>query len=152
MRVKTTYKNNIAIKTTPELSKSEVLMGKSLTKVKESVSNGNELTTNKLDNNLPQRINKTKEYKTFIKLIKKDKFTTAMYTAKLLGVTRQTIATWLRTPSVIKAMNSTIEEYIEDIEQSKDWKAKAYLMDKLEGNKEEQNSKQELKQLIVINT
>jgi len=152
MRVKTTYKNNIAIKTTPELSKSEVLMGKSLTKVKESVSNGNELTTNKLDNNLPQRINKTKEYKTFIKLIKKDKFTTAMYTAKLLGVTRQTIATWLRTPSVIKAMNSTIEEYIEDIEQSKDWKAKAYLMDKLEGNKEEQESKQELKQLIVINT
>ena len=152
MRVKTTYKNNIAIKTTPELSKSEVLMGKSLTKAKESVSNGNELTTNKLDNNLPQRINKTKEYKTFIKLIKKDKFTTAMYTAKLLGVTRQTIATWLRTPSVIKAMNSTIEEYIEDIEQSKDWKAKAYLMDKLEGNKEEQDSKQELKQLIVINT
>ena len=99
-----------------------------------------------------QRIVLKKQYKLFLKLIKSNKFTTAMVTAKILGVTRQTIQEWLKTPLALRSMNETINNYISDISVSKDWKAKAYLLDKIEDKQDKQEQQIDLNQLIVINT
>lgn len=94
---------------------------------------------------------KKKEYRAFLKLIKAGKLTTAVITSKVLGVSRQTISAWLKTTQAHKALNETASNYIKDIEASTDWKAKKYLLDKLEGTEEESKAI-DLKQLIVINT
>ena len=84
-----------------------------------------------IDNNQLQYIRDKKKYKTFLKLIKKNKFTTAILAAEICGTTRQTIGKWLETPLAIKVMNSTLDNYISKVEGSKDWKAQAWLVDKL---------------------
>lgn len=99
-----------------------------------------------------QRIIKKKQYRAFNRLVKEGKYTSAVMSAKILGVDKNTIMSWLKTPKIIKAMEHDVNNYVSKIQSSKDWKAQAYLLDKLEGNKEEQETKQELKQLIVINT
>jgi hypothetical protein len=100
----------------------------------------------------PKYIKKKKEYRTFIRLIKANKFTTAILTAKTLGVERNTINQWLSTKPCVLAMNETISKYISDIEVSKDWKAKAYLIDKIIPDDKKEENTVDLKQLIVINT
>jgi hypothetical protein len=49
-------------------------------------------------------------------------------------------------------MDHEVNNYIEKIQSSKDWKAHAYLLDKLEASKEEESKQKDLQQLIVINT
>lgn len=158
-------KTNTAV-TTPRKSKLQGMKQKNIeltpimeqtpVKVKENDIKENETSNSIVDTDLQtkelQRIVKKKQYRAFVKLVKEGKFTTAMVSAKILGVSRPTIAEWLKTPKVSKAMQYDINNYVGKIQQSKDWKAQAYLLDKLEGNKEEQETKQELKQLIVINT
>lgn len=97
-------------------------------------------------------IRRKREYRAFIRLIKANKFTSAVFSARLLGVNQHTIREWLNTPLALRALEETSSQYIKDIEEAKDWKAKAYLLDTLKGNEEEQEKKQDLKQLIVINT
>lgn len=102
--------------------------------------------------NNSKMIYKKKQYRQFLKLIKDNKFTTAMLTSKILGVDRSTVTSWLQTPKAIKELNNTIDSYVSDIAKAKDWKAKAYLIDKVEGTKEKEEARVDLKQLIVINT
>jgi hypothetical protein len=97
-------------------------------------------------------IRKKRQYNAFIKLIKQGKYTTGVLTARILGVDNHTISKWLNTSKVKLLMNNTYNKYINDIEQSKDWKAKAYLIDKLEGIDKEKLHNTDMKQLIVINT
>ena len=121
-----------------------------------TIQNIQESSSSIVDNDLQskelQRIVKKKQYRQFVAMVRQGKFTSAMVTAKILGVSRPTIAEWLQTKKVQKAMQYDVNNYISKIQSSKDWKAQAYLLDKLEGTKEEEETKQELKQLIVINT
>ena len=72
-----------------------------------------------------------REYRRFITMCKHGKITTGVLTAKVLGVSEQTIHEWLRTPTAKKALLENAEKYVANIEVSKDWKAQQYLLEKL---------------------
>ncbi|OGK19008.1 hypothetical protein A3D80_03520 [Candidatus Roizmanbacteria bacterium RIFCSPHIGHO2_02_FULL_40_13b] len=93
-----------------------------------------------------------REYKAFTSLVKDGKFTTAMISARILGVSRATIAEWLKTPRIQQAMDEEVDNYISKIKEVKDWKASAYLLDKLDNDKGKESGITDLSQLIVINT
>lgn len=96
-------------------------------------------------------IRKKKQYRQFIKLIKEGKFTTAMLTSKLLGVQRNTIMEWLETPKVKAVMNEEVNTFVSKISTSKDWKAQAYLLDKLDDKDSTKDTPITLNNLIQIN-
>lgn len=96
-------------------------------------------------------IRKKREYKAFMKLIKQGKYTSAYMTSKLLGVDKGTIQSWLHTPKVLEVMNSEIDSYVSRINVSKDWKAQAYLLDKLEDKDNIKDTPVTLNNLIQIN-
>jgi len=93
-----------------------------------------------------------KAYKVFIKLVREGKFTTATIAARLTGVSRQTIARWLESKKVQEAIQSEVNQYVSDIKASKQWQAKAYLLDKLEDKDNIKDSTVNLTNLIQINT
>ena len=78
---------------------------------------------------------KNRQYKKFIKLIKENKFTNAVITAKILGVNRITIMRWLQTPMIQNALSNELDDRINAIKDSPDWKAHAYLIDKISDDK-----------------
>lgn len=96
-------------------------------------------------------IRKKREYKAFMKLIKQGKYTSAQITSKVLGVDRSTILEWLHTPKVLEVMNNEINEYVGKISSSKDWKAQAYLLDKVIDNDKQSEHTTTLNSLIQIN-
>ena len=81
-------------------------------------------------------IKKKKEYRAFIKLVKTGKITSAVMVAKALRVNPKTIGEWMNTPKIRAILNSEINSYVSSIASTPDWKAKAYLLDKLTDNKE----------------
>jgi len=85
-------------------------------------------------------IRKKRAYKVFLRLIKENKYTSAYATAKILGIQPLTIAKWLQTKPAIEAMNNKVSEYVAKIEASPDWKAQAYLMDKIMPNEDKPNT------------
>lgn len=97
-------------------------------------------------------IRKKREYKAFMKLIKQGKYTSAYMTSKLLGVDKNTILQWLHTPKVLEVMNNEIDSYVSRINVSKDWKAQAYLLDKLEGTDSTKDTQVSINNLIQVNT
>ena len=96
-------------------------------------------------------IRKKREYKAFMKLIKQGKYTSAYMTSKILGVDKGTIQSWLHTPKVLECMDSEINNYISKISVSKDWKAQAYLLDKVTHEDSKEESTTSLQNLIQIN-
>lgn len=97
-------------------------------------------------------IRKKREYKAFLRLIKQGKYTSAQITSKLLGVDRSTILEWLHTPMVLQCMNEEVEGYVSKISSSKDWKAQAYLLDKvIDNDSKSEQSNTTLTNLIQIN-
>jgi len=107
---------------------------------------------NKIYNDDLTGMKKKKEFKRFIKLIKAGKFTSAVVTADILGVSRQTISLWLSHPIAQKAMNEEVEQYINKIKGSRDWKASAYLLDKITAKDLNKTNDIDLSNLIVIQT
>lgn len=91
-------------------------------------------------------------YKRFLKLIKGKNVVNGVIMADILGITRQTVYSWLDTPKAIQILQDNINTLTSKIQDNKDWKASAYLLDKLYDNKEKEEHKQDLKQLIIINT
>jgi hypothetical protein len=98
-------------------------------------------------------IRNKKAYKRFIKLIKTGKFTSAILSSKVIGVQRNTIMEWMKTKAVLDCMNEEVSNYIGKIQGNKDWKAQAYLLDRVLDDKDKENNvSTDMKQLIVINT
>lgn len=91
-------------------------------------------------------------YIKFKRAIKKGNFVTASLTAKTLGVDRRTIQDWSNKPEIQRLLEENIDNYVNKIGKSKDWKAQAYLLDKvLDDDDKEKNKGNDLKQMIVIN-
>lgn len=113
-----------------------------------------ENSTNKTSQTLTPIIKKKKEYKTFIKLVRQGKYVSARVTAQALGVTPATIVEWNRTPLVQKALAEAIDYHVSSMQQVgyKDWKMHDKMIDRLVGTTENNEAKQQLNQLIVINT
>jgi len=86
------------------------------------------------------RVRNKRAYKIFLRLIKENKYTSAYATAKILNIAPQTIAKWLQTKPAINALEQKVSDYVSKIEASPDWKAQAYLMDKIMPNEEKQNT------------
>lgn len=106
-----------------------------------------------MNNDTPEiQIRKKAQYRSFMKLIKEKKYTTAVMTSKILGVERNTLTSWLQTKKVRELMQSTYNGYIDDISTSKDWKAKAYLLDKLEDKDAIKDTAVNINNLIQVNT
>lgn len=99
-----------------------------------------------------QRIVKKRQYRACIKLIKEGKFTSARAVSRILNVDWKTVNNWIKTPKALKSVEEEVNTYISKIQSSNDWKAQAYLLDKLEGNRDEEVQGQTLQQMIVINT
>lgn len=144
------------LKTEPILEKIQPKPGEIEVK---TVSNGQTLSGGESNEILQESLQesqgiqyKKKEYRRFIKLIKEGKYTTAIMTAKILGVTRQTISVWLQTPRAIQAMNEEVNQYVAKIKSSNDWKASAYLLDRITPEDEHETKGIDLHQLIVIKT
>lgn len=70
-------------------------------------------------------IRKKMKYGQFVKMVKAGKFISANLTAKILGVTRETIGEWIRTPKVQKAIEEKISSLVEKMETAgqNDWRA-----------------------------
>jgi len=103
-------------------------------------------------NVLEVRKNK-KEFRIFLKLIKSGKLTTAIMASKVVGVSRQTIGKWLQTKSAKALLDKELDDRLSTISKSKDWKAHAYIIDKItEEDKNTDKASVDLKQLIYINT
>lgn len=101
---------------------------------------------------VPQYVRKKWTLVKFKRMIKKGGFISARLTAKALGVDKRTIEKWLQLPAVQRELASSISLYTKNIQKSKDWKAHAYLLEKVTGLDEEKSPTNDLKQLIVINT
>lgn len=98
-------------------------------------------------------IKRKRQFKDFYKLAKSHKVTTAVLMAKSIGVTRQTIAKWMEHKLIRKEMSEAIDSSLSLIKSSKDWKAHAYIIDKITASEDKDNlPTTDLKQLIVINT
>jgi hypothetical protein len=97
-------------------------------------------------------IRKKREYKAFMKLVKQGKYTSAYVSSKLLGVDKNTILEWLHTPKVIECMNTEIDSFVSRINVSKDWKAQAYLLDKVIDNDKDTEQHITLNSMIQVNT
>jgi len=125
---------------------------KTIIKPQETITKLNPITNNEQQGKELTFNRKKKEYKSFIKLIKQGKTIPATILAQTLGVNRSTIIEWYKTPQALKSLSEDINYHVENIKKSKDWRASAYLLDKIGNNPEDQKSPHDLKQLIVINT
>lgn len=71
----------------------------------------------------PPEIRKVAKYNKLKKLIREGKYISARITAKAIGVTKDTIMDWMRTPSVQKAVQDEIDKSVEVMKGSTDWRA-----------------------------
>ena len=109
-----------------------------------------ETKTNKLQ--APQYVKKKMTLLKFKRMIKKGSFVSARLSAKILKVDKRTIEQWLLLPVIQEVLASEVHDFTSKIRKSKDWKAQAYLLDKIIDEKTEEGSKTDLRQLIVINS
>jgi len=138
-----------AITKTDKTPSNNIIQAESIQKPIEIVNNNQE----QLNPIMPTKVIRLKkQYRDFMKLIKANKFVTAIQSARIIGVDQRTISEWLETPKALKLMNETSDKYIKDIEQNKDWKAKAYLLDKIEGTTKDKEAAINLTNLIQVNT
>ena len=83
-----------------------------------------------MDNNV-HSVKKKHQFREFIGLIKSGKFTTALATARIIGVDRRTITSWLRSNRAKLALGEEVDSLVQKIKGADDWRSKAYLLDKL---------------------
>ena len=123
-----------------------------ITEVTKTVTN--QLQTNDKSNEITNQdnIHNKRVYKKFLKQIKGKRAINGVILADILGVARQTIYKWLDTPSAMEILQQNINEYTTKIGNSKDWKASAYLLDKLYNNKDKEAQQINLTNLIQVNT
>jgi hypothetical protein len=84
-----------------------------------------------IQNGTDSKIYKKNKYTKLIKLIKMGNFVSVRITAQAIGVSPQTLQEWLKTPSIIEAVREEIDSYVSKIRTNTDWKAQAYLLDKI---------------------
>lgn len=96
-------------------------------------------------------ITKKQEYNRFRAMARAGKVTNAVVTAKALGVKPDTIRAWMKTPAIRKAMQESSQQYISTIEQSKDWKAHQYLLERLLVEQDSTAHQGVTNQILIVN-
>ena len=128
------------------------------TKLPNSILNSKETAIKPVENqelSSPQvnliHIREKRVYKQFLKELKGKRAINGVIMADILGVSRQTIYKWLTTPKAVSILQDNITNITNKIIDDPDWKASAYILDKLYDNSKEEQKKGDLKQMIVIN-
>lgn len=76
---------------------------------------------------------KRRAYGLLKKLIHEGKFSSLRMCARTIGVRPETVQSWLKMPEIQRLLADDIDIHIQAIERSKDWKAHAYLLERLIG-------------------
>jgi len=126
--------------------------GENKSKTTEIVQELKQNPTELVSNNSPKFIKKKWKFIKFKRLVARGGYTSAKLIAQSLGVSRETIFSWMNTKAIQDAAASDINDYVKNIKKAKDWKSKAYLLDKVLESGDKQGQKSDLNQLIVINT
>jgi len=84
---------------------------------------------------LPEIRKKTK-YGKLKKLIKEGKFISARITAKAIGVSKDTILDWFKTPAIQKAVQEEIDKSVEVMKKSDDWRSHDRLIQYATGSED----------------
>ena len=92
-------------------------------------SNSKLIKSNIEDNKIV--VKKKRIYRHFLKLIKQNKVYTSVLLADILGINRATVSDWFGTSQAQEILSKNINESVSKIKSSKDWKAAAYLIDKV---------------------
>lgn len=100
----------------------------------------------------PSYIRKKLLYNKFVKLVKKGGYTSSRLIAKSLGVHKDTIMEWSNTSKVKEALSEDVASYVKNIKVNRDWKAQAYLLDKITEDDDKTEQVINLTNLIQVNT
>lgn len=87
--------------------------------------------------NLPI-IRKEAKYNKLKKLIKEGKYISARITAKAIGISKDTILDWMKTPAIQKAVQSEIDISVEVMKKSEDWRSHDRLIQYAIGSDDKQ--------------
>lgn len=115
--------------------KTDVKSPISVNKEQETIENGVVVSENKqamIPHNDNTFIRKKWTYQKFKRLIKRGSYTSARMTAKILGVDKRTILEWENRKEIQELLRMDVEHFVSRIKKAKDWKASAYLLDKIE--------------------
>lgn len=123
-----------------------------ITKTTETVEETQQETTITTNQKQPSYIRKKLIFNKFVKLVKKGGYTSARLIAKSLGVHKDTILEWSNTSKVKEALGTDIATYVLNIKRNKDWKASAYLLDKVLDQDKGTEQTINLTNLIQVNT
>jgi len=99
----------------------------------------------------PKYIREKWKFIKFKRTVQKQGYTSARLMAKSLGVGKDTILAWTNLPVIQEALKQDLHNYTSKISKSKDWKAQAYLLDKIIEDKKEE-AIINLTNLIQVNT
>ncbi len=84
---------------------------------------------------------KRRAYGLLKKLIQEGKFSSLRMCARTIGVRPETVQSWLKMPEIQRLLAEDIDTHIQAIEKSRDWKAHAYLLELLIGQKRQEGPK-----------
>lgn len=95
-------------------------------------------------------IKKINKYNKLKKLIREGKFISARITAKAIGVNKDTITDWLRTPSIQKAAQEEIDKSVSVMKASDDWRSHDRLIQYATGS-EDKTAQGTGNNILIIN-
>lgn len=95
-------------------------------------------------------IRKTTKYGKLKKLIREGKFISARITAKAIGVNKDTITEWLRTPAIQRAVQEEIDKSVEVMKKSDDWRSHDRLIQYATGS-EDKTAQGTGNNILIIN-
>ena len=95
-------------------------------------------------------IRKITKYNKLKKLIKQGKFISARITAKAIGVNKDTVLDWFKTPAIQKAVQEEIDRSVEVMKKSDDWRSHDRLIQYATGS-EDKTAQSTGNNILIIN-
>lgn len=96
------------------------------------------------------QIKKINKYNKLKKLIKEGKYISARITAKAIGVNKDTITDWMRTPAIQRAAQREIDLSVEVMKKSEDWRSHDRLIQYATGS-EDKTAQGSGNNILIIN-
>jgi len=97
-----------------------------------------------------REIRKPLKYNKLKKLIKEGKYISARITAKAIGVSKDTITEWMKTPSIQKSAQEEIDKSVQVMKESDDWRSHDRLIQYAIGQ-DDKNAQGSGNNILIIN-
>lgn len=95
-------------------------------------------------------IRKENKYNKLKKLIREGKYISARITAKAIGISKDTILDWMKTPSIQKAVQEEIDLSVQVMKKSEDWRSHDRLIQYATGS-EDKTAQGTGNNILIIN-